>query len=168
MKARSWGWLVLLSLLWGCSFLFIELALRGLPVLTVAPGRTGFAAAVLLPVAIGSLAPVLQRWREFVILGALRGTIPVCLIVWAQTRIDSGTAGILNSTSPLFTMLVAHALTKDDRLTPPKILGCAIAMAGVALMIGREAAEGLTSGVIGQVAMRSPASASSSPAWPQE
>src|SRR5262245_16730662 len=156
MGRREWLLLGVLSLLWGCSFLFVELALRDLPVFTVALGRTGIAAAFLVLVLIATRSPVLplaRRWREFLLLGALRAAIPMSLIVWAQTRIDSGVAGILNSTSPLFTMVVAHLLTADDRLTPQKLAGCLIGMAGVVVMIGMEALSGLGSGLAGQLAM---------------
>jgi drug/metabolite transporter (DMT)-like permease len=156
MRASEWGWLLLLSLLWGGSFLFVELALRDLPVLTVALGRMGIAAALLVSLVVAMrlpLAPLIGRWREFLLLGALRGAIPVCLIVWAQTRIDSSVAGILNSTSSFFTMAIAHLLTRDDRLTPQKALGCAIGIAGVALMIGLEAVREMRHGVVGQLAM---------------
>lgn len=154
MGPRQWGLLVVLALLWGCSFLFIELALRDIPVFTVAMGRTGIAALflVLLAVAAGeSLAPIRHAWKGFLLLGALRGAVPISLIVWAQTRIDSGAAAILNATSPLFTMLIAHVLTIDDRLSAYKLGGCAIGMAGVAVMIGTGA--GPQPVVLGHLAM---------------
>ena len=156
MGAREWLWLSMLSILWGCSFLFVELALRDLPVFTVTLGRTGIAAAFLILLLAATRAPLLplvQRWREFLLLGALRAAIPMCLIVWAQTRIDSGVAGILNSTSPLFTMLVAHLLTSDDRLTPRKLIGCLIGIVGVVVMIGIEFMNQLGDGIAGQLAM---------------
>jgi drug/metabolite transporter (DMT)-like permease len=156
MGAREWLWLATLAALWGCSFLFVELALRDLPVLTVALGRTGIAAAFLLLLLAAIRAPLLplaQRWREFLVLGALRAAIPMSLIVWAQTRIDSSVAGILNSTSPLFTMVIAHLLTSDDRLTPPKLIGCLVGIVGVAVMIGMEFLHQLGNGIAGQLAM---------------
>ena len=75
------------------------------------------------------------------------------LIVWAQTRIDSGVAGILNSTSPLFTMVIAHVLTTDDRLTRQKVIGCLIGMVGVIVMIGMDFLSELGNGIAGQLAM---------------
>jgi drug/metabolite transporter (DMT)-like permease len=156
MGVREWLLLGTLSVLWGCSFLFVELALRDLPVLTVALGRTGIAAAfllMLLAAARAPLLPLVQRWREFLLLGALRAAIPMSLIVWAQTRIDSGVAGILNSTSPLFTMVIAHLLTTDDRLNRRKLIGCLIGIVGVVVMIGMEFLSRLGSGVVGQLAM---------------
>jgi drug/metabolite transporter (DMT)-like permease len=156
MGRREWLLLGTLSILWGCSFLFVELALRDIPVFTVALGRTGIAAAFLLSLLAATrspLLPLLRRWREFLILGALRAAIPMSLIVWAQTRIDSGVAGILNSTSPLFTMVIAHLLTSDDRMSPHRLAGCLIGMAGVIIMIGTEFLYDLGAGLAGQLAM---------------
>jgi drug/metabolite transporter (DMT)-like permease len=156
MGAREWALLGLLSLLWGCSFFFVEVALRELPVLTVALGRTGIAALfllLLLRATRAPLAPLASRWREFLLLGALRGAIPISLIVWAQTRIDSGVAGILNATSPLFTMVIAHVLTTDEHLTARKLNGCLLAMAGVAVMMGADAVRGLADAALGQLAV---------------
>lgn len=157
MRRRDWALLVLLSLLWGCSFLFVEVALRGMPVFTVALGRTAIAALVLLAFLAAvrePLAPLARRWREFLLLGALRGAIPISLIVWAQTRIDSGVAGILNSTSPLFTMVIAHGLTQEERLTARKLAGCLIGMAGVTVMMGMDALRGLgDTALLGHLAM---------------
>jgi drug/metabolite transporter (DMT)-like permease len=156
MGIREWLLLGVLSVLWGCSFLFVELALHDIPVFTVALGRTGIAAAFLLLLLIATRTPLLplaQRWREFLLLGALRAAIPMSLIVWAQTRIDSGVAGILNSTSPLFTMVIAHLLTSDDRLTPRKLIGCLIGMMGVIVMVGMELLYQLGNGIAGQLAM---------------
>ena len=156
MGIREWLLLGILSILWGCSFLFVELALRDVPVLTVALGRTGIAGAFLLLLLIATQAPLLplaKRWRQFVLLGALRAAIPMSLIVWAQTRIDSGVAGILNSTSPIFTVVVAHLLTSDDRLTPYKWIGCLIGMVGVSVMIGIDFVYEMGTGIAGQLAM---------------
>lgn len=156
MGAREWLLLAALSALWGCAFLFVELALRDLPVFTVALGRTGIAAAFLLLLLAATRTPLLpfvRRWKEFLLLGALRAAIPMSLIVWAQTRIDSGVAGILNSTSPLFTMVIAHLLTVDDRLNPRKLIGCLIGILGVVVMIGMVFLDQLGDGVAGQLAM---------------
>jgi drug/metabolite transporter (DMT)-like permease len=77
----------------------------------------------------------------------------MCAIVWAQTRIDSGVAGILNSSSPLFTMVIAHLLTTDDRLTARKVIGCVIGMIGIIVMIGLESVHEVGNGIGGELAM---------------
>ena len=71
-------------------------------------------------------------------MGALNNAIPFSLIVWAQVAIDSGLAAILNATTPLFTVLLAHVLTRDERLTRGRIAGVLFGIAGVAVLVGPE------------------------------
>jgi drug/metabolite transporter (DMT)-like permease len=86
-------------------------------------------------------------------MGLLNNVIPFSLIVWGQTQIASGLASILNATMPLFTVLVAHVLTSDDRLTRPRVAGLAIGFAGVVVLIGPEALQGLGGDVLAQLAI---------------
>jgi drug/metabolite transporter (DMT)-like permease len=66
----------------------------------------------------------------------LNNALPFCLIVWGQTQIASGLAAILNATTPLWTVLLAHALTRDERINAEKAAGVLVGFAGVAAMIG--------------------------------
>ena len=146
MGRREWLLLVALSLLWGGSFFFAELALVELPPLTVVLGRVGFAALALNAFILlsGRRMPGSPRlWGAFLVMGALNNLLPFSLIVWAQVHIDSGLAAILNATTPLFTVLLAHLLTADERLTRQRLAGVLLGFAGVALMIGPEALKGL-------------------------
>lgn len=156
MQQRDRGLLLLLALLWGCSFLLMAISLESIPVLTAAFSRLALAGALL------SVFVVLKKERialnqqflvEIFTLGLLRAALPVSLILWAQTRIDSGVAGILNSTSALFTLLVAHVLTDNEKITPNKLIGLILGMTGVALIMGVDAIKGLGSEITGQLAM---------------
>ncbi len=156
MGRREWLLLVALSLLWGGSFFFAELALVELPPLTVVLGRVGFAALALNGFILlsGRRMPGSPRlWGAFLVMGALNNLLPFSLIVWAQVHIDSGLAAILNATTPLFTVLLAHLLTADERLTRPRLAGVLLGFAGVALMIGPGALKGLGLAGLGQVAV---------------
>lgn len=156
MGKREWVLLGLLSTLWGSSFFFIEVALQSFPVFTVVFLRVAIAAGLLfiyLRLAGLQLPHTLASWRQFLLLGALRAALPISLIVWAETQIDSNLAGILNSTSPLFTVIVAHYFTDDDKLTGNRLVGIAIGMLGVALLIGLDALQGVGSQVVAQLAM---------------
>jgi len=82
----------------------------------------------------------------------LNNVLPFVLIAWGQHRIASGLASVLNATTPLFTVLVAHALTPDERLTPIKAGGVAVGFAGAAVMIGPDALGGLGTGALAQFA----------------
>ena len=64
-----------------------------------------------------SLPSKIEDWRAFLIMGAQNNLIPFTLIVWGQTQIDSGLASIFNAATPLFTILLAHYLTTDEKMT---------------------------------------------------
>jgi drug/metabolite transporter (DMT)-like permease len=138
MRAREWSLLVLLSILWGGSFFFAKVALAELGPFTVVFFRVSLAALALNVVA-SAVGQRLWRadtpWRQLVVMGALNNALPFGLIFWGQTTITSGLASILNATTPLFTVLVAHALTRDERMTVGKLFGVLAGLAGVAILI---------------------------------
>ncbi|OCJ43044.1 MULTISPECIES: DMT family transporter [Rhizobium/Agrobacterium group] len=156
MDASEWGMLVALSLLWGGSFFFIGIAVKELPPVTIVTLRVSLAATALLIVCriMGLHLPRQWAvWRAFFGMGLLNNIIPFCLIVWGQTHIASGLASILNATTPLFTVMVAHFLTADEKMTGNKLAGVLIGFAGVATMIGPAAFGGAISGLWGQIAI---------------
>ncbi len=137
MSAREWYLLLTLTLLWGGSFFFTGIAVKELPPFTLVLARVGLA-TLLLQGAILVLGrrPPWRHWPAFLVMGLLNNAIPFSLIVWGQTSIASGLAAILNATTPLFTVLIAHAVTTDEKLTGPRLVGCGLGFAGVALMLG--------------------------------
>ena len=152
----DWGLLLFLSLLWGGSFLYMRVAVREIPVFTVALGRIGIAAVVLTVYVYlrGHRLPLSRKmWRRFMILGLLRAALPISLFVYAGTQIDSNVSGILNSTTPLFTALVAHVFTQDERLTASRFVGILIGMLGVVFLMGPAALQGLGGNVVAQLAI---------------
>jgi drug/metabolite transporter (DMT)-like permease len=139
MSATDWLLLVTLSVLWGGAFFFGKVAVAELPPLTVALGRVGIAAAILLVLMrlTGTTPPVgLAAWRPFAVMGLLNNALPFGLILWGQTHIPSGLAAILNATTPLFTVLIAHAVTADEKITPARMAGLMFGLAGVVILIG--------------------------------
>lgn len=139
MTASEWGLLLVLSLLWGGSFFFTGVALTALPPLTVVLLRVGLAALILNLAACLSGSPLPREagiWWAFLGMGILNNVVPFCLIVWSQTQIASGLAAILNAATPLFTVVVAHVLTADERMTGNRVAGVLIGFAGVAVMVG--------------------------------
>jgi len=156
MDAGEWGMLVALSLLWGGSFFFIGIAVKELPPVTIVTLRVSMAAVALLIVCriMGLHLPRQWAvWRAFFGMGLLNNIIPFCLIVWGQTHIASGLASILNATTPLFTVIVAHFLTADEKMTGNKLAGVLIGFVGVATMIGPAAFGGAVSSLWGQIAI---------------
>jgi drug/metabolite transporter (DMT)-like permease len=139
MNGREWGVLLLLSVLWGGSFFFLAVALKELPPITIMLLRVALGALPLLAFLSlrGERLPAsLRIWGMFLILGLLNNALPFVLYAYAQLRIESGLASILNATTPLWGVLVAHFYTRDERATSAKIAGVLLGFAGVAVMIG--------------------------------
>ncbi|MGO4619193.1 DMT family transporter [Ensifer sp. 2YAB10] len=156
MGAREWGMLIMLSLLWGGSFFFIGIAVKALPPFTIVALRVSLAALTLLAFVrfAGLSLPRDPRvWLAFFGMGLLNNLIPFSLIVWGQTHIASGLASILNATTPLFGVIVAHLLTDDEKLTVNRFAGVVVGFLGVAMMIGPAALGGLGSNLVAQLAV---------------
>ena len=154
MTARVWIWLLSLSVLWGGSFFFAKVALDELAPLSVVFGRVALAAAALnlaLAFSAGSLFQRKVPWRSFFAMGMLNNIVPFALIFWGQTQIASGLASIINATTPLFTLVVAHFLTKDERIDAVKLSALLIGIGGVAVLMGPDVLNS-SHGLWGQVA----------------
>ncbi len=155
MGTVEWALLVTLSVIWGGSFFFNALAVAELPTFTVVFLRVAGGAATLWVVihASGGRMPAQRRvWMAFLGMGLLNNAIPFSLIVWGQSHVASGIAAILNATTPVFTVLVAHFLTLDERLTPSRIAGVVLGFAGVVVLIGADALEHFGVAVVAQLA----------------
>jgi len=155
MTPFEWAMVIALSVLWGGSFFFNGVLVRELPPLSVVVGRVAVAAGALWLVMrlMGLRMPTEARiWRAFFGMGLLNNVIPFSLIVWGQTHLASGVASILNATTPLFTVLVAHLLTADERMTGGRLAGVAVGFAGVVVMIGPESPGGLGLGLLAPLA----------------
>lgn len=156
MGPIEWGFLFALAFLWSWVFFLTKVALGDMPPFMVVVLRLGIGAIILHGVVLfsGARMPTsLRTWVAFAGMGALNNFIPFCLIAWGQTQIGSGLAAILNATTPLFTVLLAHWLTADERMSANRLGGVLLGLAGVAVMIGRDAFGGLTGNLLGQVAI---------------
>ena len=150
MGPVEWALLAALSVVWGGSYFFVEVALGELGPLGVVFGRVALAALVLyvaVRVSGETMARPPQIWLGFLGMGVLNNFIPFNLIVWGQTEIAGALASILNATTPLFTVLVAHLLTRDEKLTRAKALGVVAGLAGVVVVVGPDALAGLAPGL---------------------
>lgn len=154
MTPLEWAMLLALATVWGGSFFFNGIAVRELPVFTVVVSRVALAAIILLVVLRlrGERMPRDRRvWAAFFGMGLLNNAIPFSLIVWGQQHIASGVASILNASTPLFTVILAHFLTSDERMTGGKFVGVLIGFVGVAVMIGADALRELGVDVVAQL-----------------
>jgi drug/metabolite transporter (DMT)-like permease len=137
MTRRDWSALLTLSLLWGGSFFFVEVALEGLPALTVVWLRVALAAVILAMVLrlSGIAFPARRVWPALLVMGLLNNAVPFTLFVLAQGAISGALASVLNATTPLFTVLVAHLATRDEKITPAKAAGLGFGFLGVVVML---------------------------------
>jgi len=139
MNAWTWGLLVLLGLIWGGSFFFAGIAVHHVPPLTLVFLRLLLAALALHIYIAGrfDIYSILRaRWREFLVLGLINNALPHALIFFGQTRVGAGLAAILNATTPIWTVLIANYFTSDEKLSPAKIAGCLVGLAGTIVLIG--------------------------------
>jgi drug/metabolite transporter (DMT)-like permease len=156
MGVREWALLIALSILWGGSFLFVGVAVRELPPLTIVVLRVGLA-ALALHVVVRAAGIALPRergaWAAFFCMGLLNNAVPFTLIAWAQGHVASGIASIFNATTPLFTVLVAHWWTQDERLNPGRLAGVLIGFAGVTVMMAGPALWSFGIDVMAEIAL---------------
>lgn len=155
MTIWEWTLLIALAAVWGGSFFFNAVAIRELPVFTVVVARVALAALFLVVVLrlAGQTMPRDKRvWAAFFGMGLLNNVLPFSLIVWGQQHIASGVASILNASTPLFTVIVAHLFTSDEKMTANRLFGVIVGFVGVAVMIGADAAQALGANIAAQLA----------------
>ncbi|HEU5286656.1 MAG TPA: EamA family transporter, partial [Sphingomicrobium sp.] len=124
---------------WGGAFFFISVAVRHVPPLTYVWLRLTIAAAGLwlfLAWRREPLALPKAAWGAILVLALFNNVVPFALFGWGQTRIASGLASILNATTPIWGVIVAHLFTRDEKMSPRKLAGVGIGFGGVAVMIG--------------------------------
>jgi len=133
-----WGMLLLLSVIWGGSYLFVGIAVKDLSPLVIVMARVVLAAAALLPLhllLIGPLPTDRAAWTAIIGLSIFNNVIPFTLIVTGQTMIASGLASVINATSPLFGVAIIAAAGLEP-LIPRKVRGILVGIVGVAILKG--------------------------------
>ncbi len=134
MKNKNLFWLLVLAALWGPSFLFIKVAVQDFPPLTLVSLRLGMAAVVLyamLRLSGGRLPRDFAFWKKFLFMGFFANTLPFTLFSFGEQFADSGAASILNGSTPIFTVLIAHFLIEDEHLTPSRLGGVLLGFIGI-------------------------------------
>ncbi|MEE8306697.1 MAG: DMT family transporter [Gammaproteobacteria bacterium] len=155
MASIDWLGLVVLSVIWGSSFLFVELVIDHVAPFTIVFFRVGLAALALILFcwAKGVRVPLSgTRILQYLVMGFIAHALPFTLFTWGQTHITAGLASIYNATTPLFTVLVAHLCLADERANTSKFLGVLAGFFGVSVLLG-DGMEGLThDNLLGQLA----------------
>ncbi|MCB2078637.1 MAG: DMT family transporter [Novosphingobium sp.] len=148
--------LVLLAAIWGSSFMFIKIAVVTIPPATITAMRMITATAVLLPVALAGGGALKPGWRLLGLLclaGLFGNAMPFTLIAWGQQDIDTGLAAILMGTMPMFTLLLAHLFTHDEKLNGLKLLAVVLGFTGIVVLIGPQKLVQLGGQTISQLAV---------------
>jgi drug/metabolite transporter (DMT)-like permease len=155
MNGRDWLILGILAVIWGGAFFFIGVAVKHVPPLTYVWLRLTIAAAAMWGYLFfkgHKLGLPRQVWASILLLALLNNALPFTLFGWGQTHIASGLASILNATTPIWGVVVAHFLTHDERMTPRKIAGVLLGFGGVATMIGPSLLSSLGTSALAQLA----------------
>ena len=155
MNARDWFRLLMLSLVWGGTFLFVSLALRGTPGFTLVFLRVALAAAGfwVFILASGRRMPRDRKlWGQFLISGLITNAIPFSLITWEQTQVEGGIAAVMNAMTPCFVVLLAHFFTKDEKATVQKAVGVLVGFLGAYVLLSPEIHGGVSMRGLGLIA----------------
>lgn len=156
MGWTEWLMLIGLSVLWGGSYFFVEIALTEVSSFRIVTLRVTLAALVIWAFVFAKRYPVPKKrsaWLGFIWMGILNNVVPFNLIVWGQIEVASGLAAILNAAAPIFTVLVAGLWLKDEPVTLPRLIGALLGLGGVAVLIGPSAIAGLDANLIAQLAI---------------
>jgi drug/metabolite transporter (DMT)-like permease len=155
LKLKHWLVFLLLGAIWSSSFMWIKIAVQEVGPITLVAIR------VLFGLIFGASMIFIQRiqwprsfneWLPFVVLGITNFAMPFFLISWGEKSIDSAVAAILDATVPLFTIVLAHFLLRDDRMTLPKVLGLLIGFMGVVVLLSKDIG-GSPSSLLGEAAV---------------
>lgn len=156
MQNKDWVWLIILSVIWGSAFMFIKIGLRELSPFMLVFARLAVSALLMLLLCrmVGAKFPAERKlWLSLGLLGVVNSGLPFLLVAWAQQHIDTATASILNATTPVFVMTLAHFFTDDEKLTLRKVLGVGAGILGVIVMVLPSIINGIVLAGMAQVAM---------------
>ena len=138
MSLNNWMLLIVLSIVWGGSFYFVEKALVYFTFEQVVFFRVFFAALFILIILFIKKIKIifdLKLWAMFFVMGALNNVIPFLGITYAQESITASLASLFNATTPIFTAFLAHLLTKDEKLSSSKTIGISIGFIGMIILL---------------------------------
>ncbi len=133
---KFWG----VALIWGSSFLLIKMAVDDLgasPLVSIRLGGAAVLFLIFLIVTKRKLPETNVQRAALVFIGIFNTAVPFFLITWGETRIDSGLATVLNSTVPLFGLIIAHFALSDEHLSPLKIAGLLVGFVGVIIVMSQ-------------------------------
>jgi drug/metabolite transporter (DMT)-like permease len=140
--SRYWPMLLLLAAIWGAAYLFIKVAVEDIPPASMTQMRllvSGILLVGYLVLRVGfrrGLEQLRAAWRPCLVLGAINAAIPMSLVAWGETHIDSSIAAIAQASVPIFVVLLSLRFLPHEPLAPMRIAGLAVGIVGVALVTG--------------------------------
>ncbi len=141
MKNNKWFYLILLSLIWGSSFILMKKALIGLNPIEIGAFRILIAGVILLFIGIKRLKSIEKKlWKPLAIVAFIGTFFPVFLFSYAISEIDSGIAAVLNSLTPIITMLLG-AFFFNFSFTKKQVTGIVLGLFGTLILLYRSAIE---------------------------
>jgi drug/metabolite transporter (DMT)-like permease len=155
LKPKHWFVFILLGAIWSSSFMWIKIAVQEVGPITLVAFRVLFGllfGIVVIFIQHAQMPRSFKEWSPLLLLGITNVAIPFFLISWGEQSIDSAVAAILDATVPLFTILIAHYLLHDDKMTWPKVLGLLVGFAGVIVLMSKDIGASFGS-LLGQLAV---------------
>lgn len=155
MKLKHWLIFFALGAIWSSSFMWIKIAIQEVGPSTLVAFRVLF--GLIFGVAVITLQRVhwprsFKTWLPLLVIGITNLAIPFFLISWGEQYIDSAVAAILDATVPLFTIVIAHFLLQDDKITRSKVVGLAIGFVGVLVLMSNSIGDS-TGSLLGQASV---------------
>src|SRR5437870_4298169 len=154
MKARI-VWLILCGI-WGSTWLFIKIGLADLPPFTFAGIRFVLASLILIALVTARRARwprSREEWWLIAVSGVLQFTVNYGLVFWGEQHISSGLAAVLQSTFPLFGLVIAHLYLPHERITTAKVTGVLMGIVGVAIIFSDQLSIAGSMALMGSVAL---------------
>ncbi len=147
-RSTTWVWIpfLVLSFVWGTSYLWIKVALATVPPLTLVAGRLTLGAVLVGVVVAIAREPLPRSPRQYghlLVMSVVNIVVPFLLISVGEESMDSALAAILNATVPLFVIVIAPLFLPDEGITVARVAGLAIGFAGVLLLVAPGLAAGL-------------------------
>ena len=155
MKAKHWIVFLLLGAIWSSSFMWIKIAIQEVGPITLVAFRALFGLAfgiVVILIQRVKLPRTFKEWLPLLVVGLTNVAIPFFLISWGEQSIDSAGASILDATVPLFTILLAHFVLHDDKMTFPKVSGLIVGFIGIVILMSKDLGASRSS-LLGQLAV---------------
>lgn len=156
VHVKHYFMLIALGMVWGSSFPFLKIVIETYsPIVTIALRLTISAIAMTTFIyAIGLKIPRdLKVWRHYAVVAIVGNIVPFFLISWGEQYINAALASVLMGLIPLATLISAHFLTEDEKMSANKLVGILIGGGGVIVLIGADALEGVGSHIWAQIAV---------------